>query len=137
MPLNTPADVARYIIHVTAEPQTHGKALFVTGGNAVDIEQGLAETQPQWLGEKNHREFTTGQEILGLVSFGPCPTALVFFGISPLLVRTRSLVTPLILEMCNVFYGEIAFLANAWCDDARARAGETKAFVHCLPKIHG
>ena len=68
MPLNTPADVAKYIIQVTAEPQTHGKALFVTGGNAVDIEQGLAETQPQWLGEKNSKEFNIGQEILGLVS---------------------------------------------------------------------
>lgn len=68
MPLNTPADVARYIIQVTAEPQTHGKALFVTGGNAVDIEEGLAATQPQWLGENNSREFNLGQEILGLVS---------------------------------------------------------------------
>ncbi|KEF51188.1 uncharacterized protein A1O9_12802 [Exophiala aquamarina CBS 119918] len=66
MPLNTPADVARYIIQVTAEPATHGKALFITGGNAVDIEEGLAKTQPQWLGEKNSRDFTLGQEILGL-----------------------------------------------------------------------
>jgi hypothetical protein len=71
MPLNTPADVARYIIQVTAEPQTHGKALFVTGGNAVDIEEGLATTQPLWLGEKNSKEFNLGQEILGLVSFLP------------------------------------------------------------------
>lgn len=71
MPLNTPADVARYIIQVTAEPQTHGKALFVTGGNAVDIEEGLATTQPLWLGEKNSKEFNLGQEILGLVSTLP------------------------------------------------------------------
>lgn len=68
MPLNTPSDVAKYIIQVTAEPTTHGKALFVTGGNAVDIEEGLNRTEPTWLGEKNSRELNAGQAILGLVS---------------------------------------------------------------------
>ena len=69
MPLNQPSDVAKYIIQVTAEPTTHGKALFVTGGNAVDIEEGLNRTEPEWLGEKNSRELNAGQVILGLVSF--------------------------------------------------------------------
>jgi hypothetical protein len=68
MPLNTPLDVAKYIIQVTAEPTTHGRALFVTGGNAVDIEEGLDRTEPEWLGEKNSRELNAGQVILGLVS---------------------------------------------------------------------
>jgi hypothetical protein len=68
MPLNTPVDVAKYIIQVTASPATHGKALFVTGGKAVDIEEGINRLEPQWLGEKNSRELNVGQEILGLVS---------------------------------------------------------------------
>ncbi|KIW67668.1 hypothetical protein PV04_06900 [Phialophora macrospora] len=66
MPMNQPADVAKYIIQVTASPTTHGKALFVTGGNAVDIEEGINRTEPQWLGEKNSRELNAGQVILGL-----------------------------------------------------------------------
>ncbi|KAK6380779.1 hypothetical protein LTS17_004980 [Exophiala oligosperma] len=66
MPMNTPSDVAKYIIQVTADQTAHGKALFVTGGNAVDIEEGLNRTEPQWLGEKNSRELNEGQVILGL-----------------------------------------------------------------------
>jgi len=68
MPMNKPSDVARYIIQVSADQQAHGKSLFVTGGNAVDIEEGLNRTEPQWLGEKNSRELNEGQVILGLVS---------------------------------------------------------------------
>jgi hypothetical protein len=68
MPLNTPADVARYIVQVGADPTAHGKALFVTGGQAVDIEAGLDKTEPQWLGEKNSRDLNAGQVILGFVS---------------------------------------------------------------------
>lgn len=68
MPMNTPSDVARYIIQVAADERTHGKALFVTGGTAVDIEEGLNRTEPVWLGEKNSRELNEGQVILGLVS---------------------------------------------------------------------
>ncbi|OCT52098.1 putative oxidoreductase,short chain dehydrogenase [Cladophialophora carrionii] len=66
MPMNQPSDVAKYIIQVTASPTAHGKALFVTGGNAVDIEEGINRTEPQWLGEKNSRELNAGQVILGL-----------------------------------------------------------------------
>jgi len=66
MPMNTPLDVAKYIIQVTADPKAHGKGLFVTGGNAVDIEEGLNRTEPEWLGEKNSRELNEGQVILGL-----------------------------------------------------------------------
>ena len=67
--MNQPSDVAKYIIQVTAEPTTHGKALFVTGGNAVDIEEGMNRTESQWLGVKNARELNAGQVILGLVSY--------------------------------------------------------------------
>ena len=68
MPMNQPSDVAKFIIQVTADESTHGKALFVTGGNAVDIEEGMNRTEPQWLGEKNSHDLNAGQVILGLVS---------------------------------------------------------------------
>ncbi|OAP60609.1 hypothetical protein AYL99_05611 [Fonsecaea erecta] len=66
MPMNQPLDVAKYIIQVSAEPRTHGKALFVAGGKAVDIEEGIKKTEPVWLGEKNARDLAQGQVILGL-----------------------------------------------------------------------
>ncbi|EXJ82000.1 hypothetical protein A1O1_08068 [Capronia coronata CBS 617.96] len=66
LPLNKPSDVAKYIIQVGADPRTHGKALFVAGGEAVDIEEGLNRLEPQWLGEKNSRALSEGQAILGL-----------------------------------------------------------------------
>jgi hypothetical protein len=73
MPINTPLDVAKYTIQVTADPQANGKALYITGGNAFDIEAGLRETQPQWLGPKNSQELEQGQVILGVVSSMPYP----------------------------------------------------------------
>lgn len=69
LPLNTPLDVARHVIQVSADPKAHGKALFVSGGKAVDIEEGLNQTEPQWLGEKHSHDLNEGQVVLGLVSF--------------------------------------------------------------------
>jgi hypothetical protein len=68
MPINTPMDVARFIVQATADPMVNGKALYVTGGNAVDIEEGLNKTEPQWLGAQNSEELKKGQVILGVVS---------------------------------------------------------------------
>lgn len=60
MPMNTALDVANYIIQATADEETHGKALYVAGGNAVDIEEGIWRLEPQWLGEKNSRDLKAG-----------------------------------------------------------------------------
>lgn len=73
MPMNTPEHIAGYIIQATADPKTHGKALYVAGGNAVDIEEGIWRLEPQWLGEKNSRDLKVGNAIMGLVSL-PTPT---------------------------------------------------------------
>ena len=75
MPMNTPLDVARYIIQASADQKAHGKALYVAGGNAVDIEEGIWKLEPQWLGEKNSRDLREGQIIMGVVSSShTCPT---------------------------------------------------------------
>lgn len=68
LPLNMPLDVAKYIIQVSADSKAHGQALYVTGGAAVDMEEGLNKTEPLWLGEKHSRDLNAGQVILGLVS---------------------------------------------------------------------
>lgn len=79
MPMNTPEHIAGYIIQATADPKTHGKALYVAGGNAVDIEEGIWRLEPQWLGEKNSRDLKVGNAIMGLVSLSqhlrPSPLA--------------------------------------------------------------
>lgn len=71
MPMNTPLDVAKYTIQATADPKAHGKVLYVTGGKAFDIEEGIWRLEPQWLGEQNSRDLEMGQVILGLVSLSP------------------------------------------------------------------
>ena len=50
----------------------------MTGGKAVDIEEGINRTEPVWLGEKNARELNVGQGILGLVSFVPVSSSASF-----------------------------------------------------------
>lgn len=43
----------------------NGEALYVEGGRAWGIEEGIDRTQPQWMGEKQSRDFLKGQEVLG------------------------------------------------------------------------
>lgn len=68
MPMNAPADVARSIVQCTADGALNGTALFVSAGRFYDVEEGIDRTLPQWLGEKNAKDFLKGQDILGLVS---------------------------------------------------------------------
>nr|KMM73426.1 short-chain dehydrogenase/reductase SDR [Coccidioides posadasii RMSCC 3488] len=65
LPFNTPADVARLIQHVAADPELHGKAVFVAGGKGFDIEEGINRLEPEWLGEQQARELNRGQLTLG------------------------------------------------------------------------
>ena len=92
MPMNTALDVAKYIIQATADEKTHGKALYVAGGNAVDIEEGIWRLEPQWLGEKNSRDLKAGQVIMGVVSFVSPVTGLMFCG--------GAVLVPLVIILC-------------------------------------
>ena len=67
MPMNTPEDVARMIVQCALDRSLNGKAVFVSGGRGFDTEEGIERTQPQWMGEKNSKEFQKGQDLLGLV----------------------------------------------------------------------
>ncbi|KAG9783468.1 hypothetical protein KCU88_g3020, partial [Aureobasidium melanogenum] len=108
MPMNTPSDVARYIIQVAADERTHGKALFVTGGTAVDIEEGLNRTEPVWLGEKNSRELNEGQVILGLEfpSYNDA-MALLYHYIQTVDATYRMLHHPTAWHLLRVLYDDL------------------------------
>ncbi|PKS08038.1 hypothetical protein jhhlp_006650 [Lomentospora prolificans] len=66
MPLNTPEDVARFIVQCAVDKALNGTAVFVSGGRGFDTEEGINRTLPQWMGEQNSVEFLRGQEVLGL-----------------------------------------------------------------------
>ncbi|OQU95211.1 hypothetical protein CLAIMM_01450 isoform 1 [Cladophialophora immunda] len=52
LPLQTADDVAKSILHVSADPKLHGAAIFVGAGKNIDVEQGFAATESQWLGKE-------------------------------------------------------------------------------------
>lgn len=65
LPRNKAIDVARVIVGVMVAESLNGEALYVEGGRAWGIEEGIDRTQPQWMGEKQSRDFQKGQEVLG------------------------------------------------------------------------
>lgn len=66
LPTNEAVDVAKIIAGVIADRQSNGGSFYVEGGNAWEIEEGYDRTQPQWMGEKQCRDFLRGQEVLGM-----------------------------------------------------------------------
>ncbi|KAI0471707.1 hypothetical protein GGR56DRAFT_86779 [Xylariaceae sp. FL0804] len=66
LPINAPADVARMIVQCAADGALNGRAVFVAGGRGYDTEAGVDRLLPQWMGERNARDFLRGQEVLGL-----------------------------------------------------------------------
>lgn len=65
LPRNKAEDVAKVIAGVMVAESLNGEALYVEGGRAWGIEEGIERTQSQWMGEKQSRDFMRGQEVLG------------------------------------------------------------------------
>ncbi|CAD0081888.1 unnamed protein product, partial [Aureobasidium vineae] len=65
LPRNKAIDVARVIAGVMVAESLNGEALYVEGGRAWGIEEGIERTQPQWMGEKQSADFQKGQKVLG------------------------------------------------------------------------
>lgn len=65
LPVNTPQAVGRIIIEVAADGESNGKAVFVEGGRGWDIEEGINNTEEQWLGRDVSRMLAKGQIVLG------------------------------------------------------------------------
>ncbi|KAF1996666.1 NAD(P)-binding protein [Amniculicola lignicola CBS 123094] len=76
LPENEPEDVARSIVlcatanrglgetHPGAKMPFAGKILWIAGGEAYEIEDGIQELEPQWLGEENSKVLARGQAYL-------------------------------------------------------------------------
>ncbi|KAF2179694.1 putative 15-hydroxyprostaglandin dehydrogenase [Zopfia rhizophila CBS 207.26] len=77
LPANEPEDVARSIVlcataHGSSEGKTHpgakmpfaGKILWISGGEAYEIEDAIQALEPQWLGDGNSKVLAKGQEYL-------------------------------------------------------------------------
>jgi hypothetical protein len=77
LPENEPEDVARSIVlsttanrglggetHPGAKMPFAGKILWIAGGETYEIEDGIQELEPQWLGEENSKVLARGQAYL-------------------------------------------------------------------------
>lgn len=65
LPLNTPLDVAKVTAGLLVDSSLNGKAMYVEGGRAWEIEGNLDRLEPQWLGEEPSRSLAKGQAVLG------------------------------------------------------------------------
>ncbi|KIX02523.1 uncharacterized protein Z518_08464 [Rhinocladiella mackenziei CBS 650.93] len=65
LPVNEPRDVAEVIAGVACAHEENGKAFYVEGGRAWEIEEKLDRLEPQWLGEEQSKSLAQGQAVLG------------------------------------------------------------------------
>ena len=68
LPVNQPQDIAKVIVDVTRSEGLNGKAMYVEGGRAWEVEDNINRLEPQWMGEEPSRSLAKGQELLGNVS---------------------------------------------------------------------
>ncbi|CAJ2508387.1 Uu.00g134130.m01.CDS01 [Anthostomella pinea] len=70
LPSNTPDDVAAVIAGVLASPKINGGALYVEGGRAWNVEEGILATRKLWLGageegERLEEDLERGTRLIG------------------------------------------------------------------------
>ena len=65
LPSNEPVDVAAVIAGVMVDSTLNGASLYVESGRAWDVEPGIDDTMPIWLGEERCAEWRKGQVVLG------------------------------------------------------------------------
>lgn len=61
LPANEPIGVARALLLPAIRPDVNGKSMFVSGHRIIDFEEGLAKTQPIWMGEELSKHVDEGQ----------------------------------------------------------------------------
>ncbi|KIW87798.1 uncharacterized protein Z519_11772 [Cladophialophora bantiana CBS 173.52] len=64
LPANTPAGIAIALLLPIIQPEINGKTFFVAGNEIVELEDTLARSQPQWMGEELSRNVDEGQRRL-------------------------------------------------------------------------
>ncbi|OAP56326.1 hypothetical protein AYL99_09505 [Fonsecaea erecta] len=65
LPINETDDVAKIVAGVACDEQQNGKAFYIEGGRAWEIEDNINRLEPQWLGEEQAKSLAKGQEVLG------------------------------------------------------------------------
>lgn len=68
LPMNEPVDVANIIIGLGCERGMNGKAFYVEGARAWEIEDNIDRLEPEWLGKEQSEELSRGQALMGSVS---------------------------------------------------------------------
>jgi len=67
LPVNSPDDIAVSIVGLLTEEKMYGKGIYVEGAKGWELEDGIVETMPQWLGEGPTKRLWEG---LAFVSTG-------------------------------------------------------------------
>ncbi|KAK4928405.1 hypothetical protein LTR49_004812 [Elasticomyces elasticus] len=65
LPSNEPEDVARVIVGVLADGKINGGTMYIEGGRAWNVEEGLLKTRHEWLGEKQEKDLDRGTQLMG------------------------------------------------------------------------
>ncbi|KAK3680092.1 hypothetical protein LTR78_000469 [Recurvomyces mirabilis] len=65
LPANSPEDVARTIVGVTSDGKVCGGTIYIEGGRAWNIEEGILGTRKEWLGESRERDLGKGTQLMG------------------------------------------------------------------------
>ena len=65
LPSNSAEDVARVIAGVLADGHLHGGTLYIEGGRAWNVEEGLLATRQEWLGKKQADDLDRGTALMG------------------------------------------------------------------------
>ncbi|KAK5731004.1 hypothetical protein LTR15_000942 [Elasticomyces elasticus] len=65
LPSNEPEDVARVIVGVLADGKVNGGTMYIEGGRAWNVEEGLLKTRHEWLGEKQEKDLDRGTQLMG------------------------------------------------------------------------
>ncbi|MCJ1380407.1 hypothetical protein MMC17_003510 [Xylographa soralifera] len=65
LPVNQPVHIAKVILDVTRSEGLNGKAMYIEGGRAWEVEDNINRLEPQWMGEEPSRSLAKGQELLG------------------------------------------------------------------------
>jgi len=64
LPANEPEGPARALLLPVVRPDMNGRSLFVAGHDIIDLEAGLQETQPKWMGEELSEAVDEGQRLV-------------------------------------------------------------------------
>ncbi|KAL2007441.1 hypothetical protein VTN00DRAFT_8879 [Thermoascus crustaceus] len=65
--MNTAEEVARVIVQVATDQKEHGKAVYMAGGRALDVEEGIERLEGEWLGgEEWVEDLRRSQGVIGM-----------------------------------------------------------------------